>query len=49
MWVAWICLLVRMGISVDYSYSNMEEPGKVGENLEGIVEAAEYGAADGEG
>ena len=38
-----------MAISVDYSYSNMEETGGVGENPEVVVEVVESGAAGGEG
>lgn len=49
MWVAWICLAIGMVASVEYSYSNMEETGRVGENLEVVVEFVEYGAASGEG
>ena len=49
MWVAWICLGVRMVISVDYFYSNMGKTGRVGENPEVVVEGVRYGAAVGEG
>lgn len=41
MWIAWICLAGRMVVSVDYSYSNMEEAGKGEENLEVVVEVVE--------
>ena len=49
MWIAWISIRVRIVISVEYSYSNMEEIGRFGENLEVIVEFVGYSAGGGEG